>query len=119
MSTDDNNHICFDLEKLTMNISMKSQSLTLYQNRLDTFKEWPKQLRPKPDKLARAGLTYTGRGDRVKCFSCNIELLNWNCIDDPFIEHYKHSKSCPYLKICYLPTNVENEMEHFLPFDQR
>ncbi|KAK6174437.1 hypothetical protein SNE40_017714 [Patella caerulea] len=67
-----------------------------YQNRLDTFKQWPHHS-ISPRDVSRAGLYMTGRGDSVKCFTCNVILKNWKPTDDPFIEHRKWSQSCSYI----------------------
>ena len=71
---------------------LKSPYLAFYYNMLDTLDSGLKNYSPKTENIERAGFTYMDRGDRVLCFSCKVELLNWNIIDDPFIEHYKHSK---------------------------
>ena len=77
--------------------------------RLETFKDWPKYLRPKPVLLARAGLCYSGMSDRVSCFECKVVLHNWRAWEDPLEEHYKASPNCEYLKICYC-CQEENEL---------
>ena len=42
------------------------------QSRLNTFVDWPISLQQKPAELAAAGFFYSGRGDKVYCFSCGI-----------------------------------------------
>ncbi len=77
------------------------KTLKFCKVRLETFKDWPKYLRPKPVLLARAGLCYSCMSDRVSCFECKVVLHNWRAWEDPLQEHYKASPNCAYLKICY------------------
>jgi len=36
--------------------------------------------------------------DSVRCFHCGIGLRNWEQDDDPWVEHARWSKNCPYVK---------------------
>jgi hypothetical protein len=71
--------------------------------RLKTFRFWRKYLMPKASQLASAGFIYTNQGDRVRCFACHVLLCDWKRSEDPFEEHYKWSKDCEFLKVCYAP----------------
>jgi hypothetical protein len=73
------------------------------QNRLATFTEWPKHFHMEKNKLASAGFCYTGKGDKVVCFSCKVLLNNWAYGDRPLQEHHKFSSGCNFLKTCYCP----------------
>lgn len=70
-----------------------------YQERLATFDTWSEQIIPDKYQLAKTGFYYTGFSDKVSCFSCNIEIYKWEKTDYPWVEHYKHSPSCDFLKI--------------------
>lgn len=66
--------------------------------RMKTFQYWPIGLKQNKDELVDAGFFYTGRGDRVVCFSCGLGLSDWDPNDQPWIEHAKHNvDKCNYL----------------------
>lgn len=71
----------------------------LESKRLESFTHWPKALKQKPDQLADAGFFYTGRGDRVVCFSCGGGLWQWEENDDIWEEHALHYAKCMYLRL--------------------
>ena len=71
------------------------------EERLKTYGEWPKYLRPSPSDLAMAGFYYTGMGDRVMCFNCKVILKNWKPSDSAWGEHAKWRPSCDYVKMVY------------------
>jgi hypothetical protein len=73
------------------------------EERLKSFKFWPKFLMPRAAQLASAGFIYTNQGDRVRCFSCKVLLCDWKKSDNPFEEHYRWSKNCEFLKVCHIP----------------
>ncbi|XP_059470739.1 baculoviral IAP repeat-containing protein 3-like [Neocloeon triangulifer] len=86
---------------LSLNIQGWSKSSHLRYStvagRLKTFRNWPKSLNQKPESLALAGFFYTGRGDRVICFHCNLGLKDWACQDDPLEQHERWNAACQYL----------------------
>ncbi|ESO93080.1 hypothetical protein LOTGIDRAFT_119876, partial [Lottia gigantea] len=49
------------------------------------------------ESLAHAGFYYVGPGDRVKCHSCAVILVEWESIDIPIAEHYRWSSNCDYI----------------------
>lgn len=67
--------------------------------RLRSFDSWPKTLKQKPKQLSDAGFFYTGRGDAVKCFSCNGGLRDWEENDDPWEQHATWFNKCEYLNL--------------------
>jgi hypothetical protein len=73
--------------------------MVYYEDRLQSFKNWSKQILPDKYYLARAGFVYTGEGDIVQCFSCNVRVSEWDRTDLPFTEHLKWSPDCIFLKI--------------------
>lgn len=72
----------------------------LESNRLDSFYDWPKQIKQKPDQLADAGLFYSGSGDRVICFSCGGGISQWEEDDNVWDEHGFHYEKCKYVLLC-------------------
>lgn len=67
--------------------------------RFRSFDSWPKTLKQKPKQLSDAGFFYTGRGDSVKCFSCNGGLRDWEENDDPWEQHAIWFSKCEYLNL--------------------
>ena len=80
-------------------VYFEKTDLVYYQDRLDTFKDWPQQIRPDKYSLARAGFYYKGQADKVTCFACNVTLTTWEPKDNPWEQHLKWSDNCLYLKI--------------------
>ncbi|KAJ7997516.1 hypothetical protein DPEC_G00229830 [Dallia pectoralis] len=48
--------------------------------------------------LARAGWFYTGVGDRVQCFRCNVTAEGWQPGDCPIEKHRQLSPSCSFIQ---------------------
>ncbi|XP_059912565.1 baculoviral IAP repeat-containing protein 2 isoform X2 [Gadus macrocephalus] len=48
--------------------------------------------------LARAGWYYTGVGNRVQCFRCNVTAEGWQAGDCPSEKHRQLSPSCPFIQ---------------------
>lgn len=67
--------------------------------RLESYEDWPKTLKQKPQQLSDAGFYYTGKGDKVCCFSCNGGLKDWEENDDPWEQHAMWYGKCEYLKL--------------------
>lgn len=67
--------------------------------RTESYKDWPKTMRQKPQQLSDAGFYYTGKGDRVCCFSCGGGLKDWEENDDPWEQHAMWYGKCEYLKL--------------------
>lgn len=67
--------------------------------RFETFKEWPKSLKQRPKELVEAGFFYTGKSDRVICFSCGSILLDWDENDIPWEQHALWFDHCNYVQL--------------------
>lgn len=67
--------------------------------RVESYEDWPKTMRQKPQQLSDAGFYYTGKGDRVCCFSCGGGLKDWEENDDPWEQHAMWYGKCEYLKL--------------------
>ncbi|XP_069499467.1 baculoviral IAP repeat-containing protein 7-B-like [Ambystoma mexicanum] len=72
--------------------------MVLEWTRLSSFRYWPLYAEVQPQQLARAGFFYTGQGDHVKCFYCDVGLRNWEEDDDPWTEHAKWFPRCEFLQ---------------------
>ncbi|CAB3387122.1 Hypothetical predicted protein [Cloeon dipterum] len=69
-------------------------------SRIKSYQQyWPPSLPQTPLKIAQAGFFYTGTGDRVVCFHCNLGLKDWMPDDDPFVQHCQWSANCQYLQM--------------------
>lgn len=75
-----------------------SKLYSYYDDRLASFATWSLQIIPNKYQLARAGFFYSGFGDKVVCFSCDLKLYNWEKTDEPWFEHCKNSPDCVFLK---------------------
>ncbi|XP_034254994.1 death-associated inhibitor of apoptosis 1-like [Thrips palmi] len=56
-------------------------------------------------QLAKAGFWFTKNEDVVCCAFCDVEVGRWEKEDNPFEEHKKWSKKCPFLSH---PSDVGN-----------
>ncbi|XP_063405407.1 uncharacterized protein LOC134688543 isoform X2 [Mytilus trossulus] len=69
-----------------------------FQDRMESYYEWPITAKQPPKVLAESGCFYTGKTDIVRCFSCNLGLAEWAETDDPWIEHARHNPKCWFLR---------------------
>ena len=65
--------------------------------RKSTFMYWPSHVQKNTDDLAEAGFYYSMIKDKVRCFSCFIELERWELSDIPWGEHARWSPDCLFL----------------------
>lgn len=89
---------------------IKHPEFKLLEHRLKSFKTWPIGIKQRPQELAEAGLFYSGQSDSTICFSCGLELSQWEPNDNAWVEHKKHAKEeCDFLKINHktVKLNVE------------
>ncbi|XP_048236903.1 baculoviral IAP repeat-containing protein 2-like [Haliotis rufescens] len=68
------------------------------QDRLETFKYWPAQVRQTADQLCQAGFYFTGYTDKVVCFACGCGLHHWKPEADPWVQHARHAPHCVFVK---------------------
>ncbi|CAH1799479.1 unnamed protein product, partial [Owenia fusiformis] len=86
-----------------VNMAPKSGNLDSFINsvelsRLASYTKWPTWANARPGQLAEAGLQYTGKDDKVRCFFCGGELCNWEVGEVPWQKHLKFFPECGYLK---------------------
>ncbi len=81
---------------------IKNLPFASYNERLNSFQNWPIQLLPSKEQLSRAGFIYLNIGDQVQCFYCNLKLKEWKRSDNAFEEHKKHTQdlkiNCLFVK---------------------
>jgi Inhibitor of Apoptosis domain len=65
--------------------------------RLQTFTDWPKPY-ISTYNLAKNGFYYKGLGDKVCCYSCKINIFDWNKNDIIEEEHFRLSPNCMLAK---------------------
>ncbi|KYN06128.1 Baculoviral IAP repeat-containing protein 3 [Cyphomyrmex costatus] len=74
-----------------------------YVARLKSFANWPlTNIHNNIEKMAVAGLFYTGTYDVVMCYQCGGGLLAWEPNYDPLIEHIKFYRYCPYVCLIHM-----------------
>lgn len=86
-----------------MDCTSSSVNMECFENRLNSFDTYPKQMLPDKYQLAQAGLYYTGKSDVCQCFSCNVKLSAWERDDDAIKEQYKWSPNYTYIKMIGAP----------------
>lgn len=74
-------------------------NMMYFTNRMQTYTNWPDQIKQKPEDLAHNGFFYTDIGDRVTCFYCDITLKKWTKEDDIETEHIKWDPNCLFTKM--------------------
>lgn len=68
-------------------------------SRLQTFEDWPRMMKQRPEQMADAGFFYTQISDRVICFSCGGGSGQWHEDDDPWEQHAIWYKKCHYFDL--------------------
>ena len=82
----------------TPNADETAERMKSYEQRLVSFRDWPRTAHVSGESLARAGFYYLGSGDRVKCFSCGGALKGWQQGDTAWGEHLKFFPSCDFVQ---------------------
>ncbi|EZA50656.1 Apoptosis 1 inhibitor [Ooceraea biroi] len=81
--------------------------------RFESFKDWPVPY-IRADRLAEAGFYYLGRDSAVKCFECELKILNWLEDQDPIIQHKLFSATCKFVN--NVPCGNVPIKENYNPF---
>ncbi|KAK6187248.1 hypothetical protein SNE40_005315 [Patella caerulea] len=69
------------------------------EERLQSFRHWPKQYKPTKTQLAEAGFFHTGVVTKVICFCCGLSIRDWEPAADPWQQHALISPSCGFIKL--------------------
>ncbi|XP_052088202.1 baculoviral IAP repeat-containing protein 7-A-like [Mytilus californianus] len=78
-------------------VIFKYQSYSDQDVRMESFNKWSFGKKQNPKALSVSGYFYTGEGDIVRCFCCDLGLAEWDESDDPWTEHARHSPKCWFL----------------------
>lgn len=70
-----------------------------FNKRIETFESWPPAHPINKNKLCASGFVYSGKSDRVICFTCKIVLHGFAATDNVFAEHQKYAPDCEYIKM--------------------
>lgn len=95
---------CLQLPSSSQNPTIKIFDRNLRRSkpelyRLSTYRPWRRNTDShlSPAVLSKAGFVYTGKGDRVKCETCQLEIESWTTAMDPMEEHLQLRPLCPYV----------------------
>ena len=77
-----------------------------FENRMLTFKHWPRWAKIQPSKLAQDGFVYLGYEDSVQCFCCAAVYGGWKSEDNVADEHAFFSPKCPFVALKYSHTYI-------------
>lgn len=94
------------------------QNMAIESVRLNTFTNWPPNLRQRPTELAKAGFFYCGEHDNCRCFFCDGGLRNWEPNDDPWIEHVRWFPQCGFVRQSKGPEFIRHVIDQFGQGDQ-
>lgn len=75
---------------------------SLFNCRLESFRNSGLPQQVSAERLARAGFYFTGDADRVCCFSCNKTVENWHAGDAPVERHKEVLTVTMIKKKCFL-----------------
>lgn len=68
------------------------------QNRRDSFENWPLAHLLDILEFAGAGFYFTGVGNCVCCFECQVKIADWTLGDNPWLEHQRNKPSCRFVR---------------------
>ncbi|BFZ24930.1 hypothetical protein BsWGS_27969 [Bradybaena similaris] len=78
---------------MTVEATLLSNEFT----RIGTYIGWKSNGKPSVINLVKAGFYYTGHSDTVRCFSCGIEIKNWQKNSDPLTVHSSRNPGCQFV----------------------
>lgn len=79
--------------------------------RLKSFVNWPIFIAQHKRDLSNAGFFYTGRADKVICYSCAGGIRNWGEEDDPWTEHIIRYRFCTHVQLNKNIEEIENALK--------
>ena len=78
--------------------SLNDPDYSILRIRFHSFVNWPRHRAQTPQVLASAGFyMLSAWNGLVKCFSCGIELRDWEPGDVAMYEHEKYRPDCPFI----------------------
>lgn len=80
-------------------------------SRLETFQNWPSAAAVSPGKIAKAGFFYTKHNLTVECFSCHIQITEWNYGDQVMAKHKLLNPRCLFVENPLASGNVPKLIE--------
>ena len=85
------------IQKINNNDPSLLEEMKYERQRVSSYTNWPRDTNIEPEALAKAGLFYLCRADRVKCAFCHGILRNWEPSEEPMRKHRRLFPSCPFL----------------------
>ena len=87
----------YSSNKITALRQLRRSKPDLY--RLATYRDWKRntECNVSPALLSKVGFSYTGKGDRVRCDACSLEIDSWKPGMDPKQEHMQRSPMCAFV----------------------
>jgi hypothetical protein len=100
--------MAFEPQSLKQNLPSNSSNRTALRHirrtkpdlyRLATYRQWKTntQCNVSPAVLSKVGFSYTGKGDKVRCEACSLEIDSWKPGMDPKQEHMERSPKCDFV----------------------
>lgn len=77
---------------------LEEEVFAKYAQRLESFSTADTKYNLKPTEMAKAGLFYTQKLDRVRCFKCHVEIGKWSIRDSSLGTHNVASPLCKFVK---------------------
>lgn len=71
--------------------------MNLEATRLQTFNNWPTDAAVSASRIAKAGFYFTGENLTVECFSCHVQISDWNYGDQVMTRHKLLSPQCAFV----------------------
>lgn len=71
---------------------------SIEENRMKSFEKWTGFIHK--NFLVKNGFFYLGYNDSVKCYSCGLQLEDWNINDNPDYIHRLLSNNCNHIAKC-------------------
>ncbi|XP_075925694.1 baculoviral IAP repeat-containing protein 7-like isoform X3 [Petromyzon marinus] len=93
------------VKKESMSFPIDDLSKHIY--RLGRFVNCPSNLEPRIRDLAKAGFFYTGKEDKVECFSCKGVIGNWKSGDSAIAKHLQSFPNCTFARSLAQATDTQ------------
>lgn len=89
-------------------MTVRINKFETYKERLETFSDWPEDLKPIfIKKLAIIGQYSTDVKElATSCVYCNENLLDWKPNDNVLLEHFKRNSTCPIFRLHFVKNRI-------------